>query len=170
MPTNPPPRLPPVVPPRPLKTLNTSALCQAAGVTRGMLRLYETEGVIAAPGRTPAGYRAYPADTVARLLAVRQLKEIGFTLREIALLLAEHDDGEIDAARLQELAREQLVAIDLRIARLEVVRGYVAQVAAGDAALINDPECSFLVAFLQAAATRKPARGVDRQMPLNVLE
>ncbi len=138
-------------------TLATSALCAAAGVTRGVLRLYEREGLISPPTRTASGYRKYPAGEVLRLQAIRNLKEIGFKLREIALLLDEHDHGELDPVRLRELAREQLAVIDLRIARLEIVRGYMAAVAAGNTALIDDPECSFLVDFLSAG------QGVARQ-------
>ena len=36
-------------------------------VTRGMLRLYEREGLLAVPPRSAAGYRHYPADTAERL-------------------------------------------------------------------------------------------------------
>jgi DNA-binding transcriptional MerR regulator len=85
-------------------TLTTSALCAAAGVTRGMLRVYEREGLIEAPRRTPSGYRNFPAAEVLRLQAIRSLKEIGFTLKEIALLLDERDQGELDPQRLRELA------------------------------------------------------------------
>lgn len=55
-------------------------------------------------------------------------------------------------ARLARLAREQLVAIDTRIARLQVVREYVAAVAQGDHHLLDDPDCSFLVRFLAVDA------------------
>lgn len=137
--------------PSPARPLTTAALCRTAQVTRGMLRVYERDGLIEPPARTQAGYRDYPADTVARLLAVKQLKEIGFTLKEIALLLSERDTGPFDDAQLVQLARAQLRQIDERMARLQVVRGYVQQVADGNAALIDDPECSFLLRFLSAS-------------------
>jgi DNA-binding transcriptional MerR regulator len=133
--------------------LTTAVICRHSSVTRGALRIYEREGLIEPPRRTAAGYRDYPPDTVQRLEAVRQLKEIGFSLREIALLLSERDAGHIDPQSLQQMAREQLDAIDARIARLRTVRDYVSQVADGNAALIDDPECSFLVRFLSASAS-----------------
>lgn len=133
-----------------LPTLSTSALCAAAGVTRGVLRLYEREGLIPPPKRTASGYRSYAAEEVLRLRAIRNLKEIGFTLKEIALLLDEHDHSRLDPVRLRELAQEQLGVIDTRIARLAMVRGYMAAVAAGDTALVSDPQCSFLLDFLAA--------------------
>jgi len=144
--------------------LHTTALCRIAGVTRGQLRLYERDGLLEAPARTAAGYRTWPADTPARLAAIRQLKEVGFTLREIALLLAERDQGTMTASQLARLAREQLVAIDARIARLQVVREYVDAVARGDRSVLDDPDCAFLVRFLAADAGAAPADAPRRRM------
>lgn len=137
---------------RPARPLTTAALCASAQVTRGQLRLYEQQGLIAPPRRTAAGYRDYAPDTAARLQAIRQLKDIGFTLAEIALLLSESDAGQIDEPAMRELARQQLRSIDERIARLQLVRRYAAALAAGDMSALNDPECSFLVQFLMAGA------------------
>lgn len=144
------------LPPR-AQPLTSGAVCAAAQVTRGQLRVYEREGLIPPPRRTTGGFRDYPADTVARLQAIRQLKEIGFSLSEIALLLAEGDAGALDELRLQALAREQLAAIDQRLANLKLVRRFVAAVAEGDMTALNDPECSFLVQFL-ASGARTPRR------------
>jgi MerR family copper efflux transcriptional regulator len=141
----------------PARALTTALLCTTAQVTRGQLRIYEQQGLIAAPRRTAAGYRDYAPDTAARLQAIRQLKDIGFTLAEIALLLAESDEGQIDVPAVRELARQQLRSIDERIARLQLVRRYAAALAAGDMSALNDPECGFLVQFLMAGskATRR---------------
>lgn len=144
--------------------LRTTELCRIAGVTRGQLRLYEREGLLEMPPRSPSGYRGWPPDTPGRLLAIRQLKEVGFTLREIALLLSERDAGRMSTARLTRMAQEQLSAIDQRIARLQVVRDYVAAVAQGRREVLDDPDCRFLTRFLLAAAplespsARPPAR------------
>lgn len=143
--------------------LSSGLLCKRAGVTRGMLRVYEREGLLGEPPRSAAGYRAYPADAVQRLLAIRQLKEVGFTLREIAFLLSERDVGRISPARIRQLAREQLAVIDQRVARLQVVREYAARVAAGDLSVLSDPDCRFLLQFLAvghpaAAPGQAPAK------------
>ena len=132
--------------------LSTQALCQAAGVSRGVLRLYEREGLVPPPVRSAAGYRQYPADEVLRLQAIRGLKELGLTLKEIALLLNEREALALDADRLQALAQAQLAAIDLRIARLHVLRKHVAAVSEGDRSAIDAPECHFLLDFLDGGA------------------
>jgi DNA-binding transcriptional MerR regulator len=145
----------PLAPPFPrVVPLTSGAVCAAAQVTRGQLRLYEREGLLPPPRRTAGGFRDYPADTLARLQAIRQLKEIGFSLAEIGLLLAEGDAGALDEARMQALAAQQLEAIDQRIANLKVVRRFVAAVAAGDMTALNDPECGFLVQFLAGRSRR----------------
>ena len=142
--------------------LTTTALCQAAGATRGMLRLYEREGLLALPPRSAAGYRHYPADTVERLQAIRHLKELGFGLKDIALLLNERDALRMDPKRLRAMAREQVQRIDERLARLQVVRAYVNAVAEGDRALLEDPECGFLLRFL-GAGTDHPTAAPPRK-------
>ena len=128
------------------KTLQTtSALCKAANVTRGQLRLYEEEGLIAPQSRTEAGYRQYGSETLDRLRAILHLKELGLTLAEIALLLSDRDHGVLDEQAIQQLAGEVLSKIDERIAGLQVIRGYMAPVAKGDMSV------SALVRLLEAA-------------------
>jgi len=141
------------------KTLQTtSTLCKAANVTRGQLRLYEDEGLIAPQCRTQAGYRQYGSDTLDRLKAILHLKELGFTLAAIALLLSERDNGELDAQAIQQLAGGVLSKIDERIAGLQVIRAYVAPVAVGDMRVLQDEDCHFVFEFLTALSAEKARR------------
>jgi MerR family transcriptional regulator, copper efflux regulator len=136
----------------------TSALCKAANVTRGQLRLYEEEGLIAPQSRTQAGYRQYGSDTLDRLKAIMHLKTLGFTLAEIAMLLSERDHGALDQPALERLAGEVLSKIDERIAGLQVIRGYVAPVAVGDMSVLQDDDCNFVVEFMTALSAEKTQR------------
>jgi MerR family copper efflux transcriptional regulator len=136
----------------------TSALCKAANVTRGQLRLYEDEGLIAPQSRTEAGYRQYGTDTQDRLKAIRHLKELGFTLAEIALLLSDRDNGELGEQAIVQLAGEVLSKIDARIAGLQVIRGYVAPVAIGDMRVLQDVDCNFVVEFMTALSAERDKR------------
>jgi DNA-binding transcriptional MerR regulator len=140
----------------PLQT--TSALCKSAKVTRGQLRLYEDEGLIAPQSRTEAGYRQYGTDTLDRLKAIMHLKELGFTLADIALLLSERDQGALDEAAIQRLACGLLSKIDERIAGLQVIRGYVAPVSVGDMSVLQDEDCHFVVEFMTALSAEKTRR------------
>ncbi len=141
------------------KTLQTtSAVCKAANVTRGQLRLYEDEGLIAPQGRTEAGYRQYGADTLGRLRAILHLKEIGLTLAEIALLLSNRDQGVLDEQAIQRLAREVKLKVDERITSLKLIRSYVAPVAKGDMTVLQDEDCKFVVEFMTALSAQKIKR------------
>jgi DNA-binding transcriptional MerR regulator len=145
-----------VMPVKAFKTLQTtSALCKAANVTRGQLRLYEEEGLIAPQSRTEAGYRQYGSETLDRLRAILHLKELGLTLAEIALLLSDRDQGVLDEQALQLLAGEVLSKIDERIAGLQVIRGYIAPVAMGDMSVLQDDDCNFVVEFMTAFSAEK---------------
>lgn len=136
----------------------TSALCKAAQVTRGQLRLYEEAGLIAPLSRTEAGYRQFGTDTLDRLKAIGHLKALGFTLADIGLLLAERDGGEIDAPALQRLAQGVLSKIDERMAGLRVIRAYVAPVAVGDLGALQDEDCNFVVEFMTALSAEQTRR------------
>ena len=84
--------------------------------------------------------------------AIRLLKDLGLSLREIALLLSESDADTLDTTRVQALAAAQLQQIDARLARLALLRSDLAPLAAGDFhALDADADCRFLMDFLSAA-------------------
>ena len=136
----------------------TSALCKAANVTRGQLRLYEEDGLIAPHSRTEAGYRQYGSDTLDRLKAIMHLKELGFTLAEVALLLSDRDRGVLDEPAIQQLAGKVLSKIDERIAGLQVIRGYVAPVSVGNMSVLQDGDCNFVVEFMTALSAEKTRR------------
>ncbi|MGW4633783.1 MerR family transcriptional regulator [Nocardia sp. NPDC004415] len=57
-------------------------LAARTGVTRRALRFYEELGLLTSD-RTPAGYRTYGEDTVARVRNIRELLEIGFTVEDV---------------------------------------------------------------------------------------
>lgn len=136
----------------------TSALCKAADVSRGQLRLYEEEGLITPQSRTEAGYRQYGSDTLDRLKVIKNLKELGFTLAEIALLLSDRDQGALDETAIQRLAAQALKKIDERLAALQVIRAYVAPVAVGDMSVLQDEDCNFVFEFMTALSAGKTRR------------
>ncbi|MDO8888717.1 MAG: MerR family transcriptional regulator [Hydrogenophaga sp.] len=136
----------------------TSALCKAANVSRGQLRLYEEDGLITPHSRTEAGYRQYGTDTLDRLKVIKNLKELGFTLAEIALLLSDRDQGALDETAIQRLAAQALKKIDERMAALQVIRGYVAPVAVGDMSVLQDEDCNFVFEFMTALSAGETRR------------
>ena len=86
------------------------------------------------------------------------LKELGFTLAEIALLLSDRDNGELDAQAMVQLAGDVLLKIDERIAGLQVIRSYIAPVAVGDLSVLQDEDCNFVFEFMTALSANKSRR------------
>ncbi|MHB1533332.1 MAG: MerR family transcriptional regulator [Acidimicrobiales bacterium] len=109
-----------------LHTMTIGELAARAGVSTSALRFWEAEGLVAAPERTPSGYRRYDEESLARVRFILRGQALGLSLAEIARLLAAADAG--DGASVQEQLRDQ-VAGHLDGARRQVaeLEGFVGQ-------------------------------------------
>jgi DNA-binding transcriptional MerR regulator len=72
--------------------LSPSAAAQRLGISVKALRLYEQRGLVA-PGRTPAGWRAYGPDEMARAAEIVALRALGLSLAQIARVLGDDPQG-----------------------------------------------------------------------------
>ncbi|MDD3765355.1 MAG: MerR family DNA-binding protein [Nevskiales bacterium] len=104
-----------------MNTLSVSQLASQAGVGIDTVRYYERAGLLPKPPRRPSGYRAYPQQSVERLRFIRRAKALGFSLEEIAELLALSDRSG-DAEQIRRLAATRLAEVERRIAELQRVR------------------------------------------------
>lgn len=103
-----------------MTSLTISQLAKRADVPIDTIRYYERERLIAEPPRRPSGYRQYPLEMVQRLRFIRRAKALGFTLEEIADLLALSSKRNV--AAVKRSAQEKLAVIDARIAELSRIR------------------------------------------------
>ncbi|WP_175956912.1 MerR family transcriptional regulator [Burkholderia sp. BCC0405] len=85
--------------------LNASAAAARLGVSIKALRLYERHGLVT-PERTPAGYRAYGPDALARAADIAALRALGLGLAQVASVL----DG--DARCLDDALAAHEAALD----------------------------------------------------------
>lgn len=117
-------------------------LARAGGVSVETIRFYQRRGLLSEPPRS-TGARRYSQDDVERLRSIRAAQTAGFTLEEIATLLAlDHKDRS--AART--LAEARIAAIDEKIATLKTMRAALKNLAA-DCAKDSDGPCPILEAF-----------------------
>jgi DNA-binding transcriptional MerR regulator len=72
--------------------LSPSAAAQRLGVSAKALRLYEQRGLVT-PSRTPAGWRAYGPDEMARAAEIVALRALGLSLAQVARVLADDPQG-----------------------------------------------------------------------------
>ena len=94
-------------------------LARRTGKSVPTLRYYERLGLLPAPERTESGYRAYPPDMVERVRFIGQGQARGFSLEEIATVLALYDQGQAPCECVAETTRRKLVHLEKLIAELQ---------------------------------------------------
>jgi DNA-binding transcriptional MerR regulator len=120
--------------------LRVAELADAVGVAPDTVRYYEKAGLLPAPARTPAGYRAYDAGAVDRLQFIQGAQRLGLKLRDIRDLLAVRDTGVCPCEPAEQLLRRRLAELDAEMARLAALREQmVAMVEALPAATCPPP-------------------------------
>lgn len=97
-------------------------LARRTGLTVKTIRLYSDRGLVAPADRTPAGYRRYTPDAVARLALVRTLRELGIGLDAIRRVV----DAELS---LGDIAAEHAAALDVQISVLRLRRAVLTAAA-----------------------------------------
>lgn len=102
--------------------LSIGQLAGAAGVGVETVRFYERKGLLPEPPRRRSGYRRYPPDAVARVRFIRRAKDLGFTLREVAELLALRVDPDKTCADVRALARDKIANVEAKLRELERIK------------------------------------------------
>lgn len=122
-------------------------LARRTGLTVKTIRLYSDRGLVPPADRTPAGYRRYGPDAVARLALVRTLRELGLGLDTIRRVL----DRDLPLGRV---AAEHAAALDAQIGILRLRRA-VLVAAAGREATFEEMERMHQLATLSEAERRR---------------
>ncbi|MFJ8209042.1 MerR family transcriptional regulator [Streptomyces sp. NPDC096033] len=97
-------------------------LARRTGLTVKAIRFYSDKGIVPPTGRSPAGYRLYGPQALARLGLVRTLRELGLDLATIRKVL----DRE---ASLPEVADAHADALDVQILSLRLRQAVLRTVA-----------------------------------------
>lgn len=101
--------------------MQIAELEQRTGVNRHTLRYYEKAGLLQEVERRGNNYRDYPEKAVERVGMVRQLKALGFSLREIREVLDALRSDSIDCEQGAVLMAEKKAAVDDKIRELKQV-------------------------------------------------
>jgi MerR family mercuric resistance operon transcriptional regulator len=89
-----------------MASLTVGEVAKQANVCIETLRYYERQGLIAPPPRSVSNYRLYPEETVRRVQFIKRAQELGFSLREIAELLALRATPDTPCADIRTRAYE----------------------------------------------------------------
>lgn len=108
-------------------SLRSGEVADAAGINPQTLRYYERRGILAEPERSLGGHRLYPPETVTLLRTIKAAQRLGFTLDEVADLLAATNppsrrNHRSVAGGLADRARGKLIEVEQKILDLEAIR------------------------------------------------
>jgi MerR family transcriptional regulator, mercuric resistance operon regulatory protein len=132
-----------------MKEMTIAGLARAGGVGVETVRYYQRRGLLPTPKRPGdaghgGGVRRYTEEDVRKLRFIRSAQAAGFTLEEIAELIAL--DATDDRPRARELARERIAALDAKIAELNAARNALSRLARECGAGSSGP-CPIITAF-----------------------
>src|SRR5258708_11178528 len=95
------------------RILTIGRLARAAGVNVETVRYYQRRGLVAEPDRPLNSVRRYSEDSVKRIRFIKRAQDLGFTLAELANLLALEDGRSCRETR--ELAGRKLAIVESRL-------------------------------------------------------
>ena len=96
--------------------LSIGELSKAASVSIYTIRFYEKSGLLPRPARRPSGFRQYSELDVLQLQFVRQARSLGFSIEEIAELIALETQQSSDV--VSSVVERNLDSINRKIAQL----------------------------------------------------
>ena len=129
--------------------LTIGKLATAGDVGVETIRYYQRRGLMGTPARSGGdgwggGVRRYDENDLRRLKFIRSAQASGFTLEEIAELLALEESD--DRVRVRGLARQRIDVLDQKIVQMTETRAALARLADQCAASDKGP-CPILAAF-----------------------
>lgn len=108
------------------RLLKIGEVARQSGVGIEALRFYERQGLLGRPGRTESGYRLYSPDVLTRLDFIKRAQVLGFSLSEIAQIIAEKDAGQSPCRGVREVVRRRLQELDERMKEMRRYRNELA--------------------------------------------
>jgi len=102
--------------------LTIGKLGEAAGVKVPTIRYYEQIGLLPEPERSAGNQRLYDPKMLDRLAFIRHARALGFPLEAIRDLLSLSDRPDQPCAEADAIAKEQLGAVQARIAQLTALQ------------------------------------------------
>lgn len=130
-----------------LHTIGEAA--KLTGISAKMIRHYETLGLVSPTDRTHANYRVYQTRDLHLLRFIKSARDLGFSMKQIAVLTSLWKNEERSSAEVKKLAMEHIREMDERIQSLQKMRTALSDLAGrchGD----GRPDCPILDGILNS--------------------
>lgn len=123
--------------------MNIGKAAAASGVSAKMIRYYESIGLIPEVSRTEAGYRDYSDKDVHRLRFIRRARDLGFSVDQMAELLALWQDRGRASADVKRIALEHVAELQRKARELQEMSETLAHLA-GHCQGDSRPDCPII--------------------------
>ena len=98
--------------------MNIGEASAESGVSAKMIRYYEHIQLLRPAARSPAGYRLYSAADIHDLSFIRRARDLGFTVEQIADLLALWRDRKRASADVKRIASEHVGRLERKMTEI----------------------------------------------------
>lgn len=129
-------------------------LAAAGGVHVETVRYYQRRGLLPEPVRPTGGVRRYGTAEVLRLQFIRRAQGVGFSLDEVAELLAVQ--GHAACEQTRQLTERKLADVRHRLTELQALEADLERLAADCRRAPGGAACPTLDQFAQAASGERP--------------
>lgn len=125
-------------------------LARAAGVNVETIRHYQRLQLLPKPPGVRGGFRVYPRELAERVRFIKRAQELGFSLREIATLLALQDGA--DRSAIRRIAGDRLSQIRAKLKDLKRMERALARLIERCAESRGRHRCPIIEAIARAPA------------------
>lgn len=108
-------------------TLTIGQASRRTGIKIPTIRYYENSGLLPPFARTDSGRRVFDEATVQRLGLIRHARHLGFSMKEIRVLLDLQTKPAVSCEAADLIARQKLDEVDARIRQLQSLRDSIEQ-------------------------------------------
>ena len=146
-----------------MDVLTIGQVAKQAKIGIETIRFYERQGLIEEPPRRESGYRQYPQEVIDRLAFIRRAKDLGFSLKEIADLLALTKQRNSNAGNVKERVIQKISEVEAKIDHLQKIKKSLKKLSdscPGKGPLKNCPIISSLSGRENKKRTKKKGKKV----------
>lgn len=102
--------------------VNIGTAAELSGISAKMVRHYESLGLLPAVARTDSGYRQYSEAEVHTLRFIKRARDLGFSMAEIAELVALWQNRRRASASVKRIAQKHVDELAQRIEAMQAMQ------------------------------------------------
>jgi MerR family mercuric resistance operon transcriptional regulator len=110
--------------------LSIGALSGRTAVNIETIRYYERIGILPKPLRSAGGHRLYATEHERRLLFIRRSRELGFSLKQVRVLLGLAGGRRMSCAKVKAMTEQHIAEIRRRMQDLKRLERVLIRMAA----------------------------------------